>query len=287
MPRPPFASSADVDQAGIVSRLQELPLFSHFHEKHLLRILESSEVTDLSANTFVTHAGEPANELFILLEGEVLISFSSGAKKWETTFGPVSIFGESALLDVGALSMQVVTTAKSRIMEIPVKKIREIAQESHSIRELEDFRNAILVNQFFSSSPVFRSLSQTSIDYLSNRGALEYLDQGQVIFRQGDIGDCLYLIMRGSVDVHVHGMHVSRLGQGSFFGEIALIANIPRTATVCANEPSVFFRISADAFWEILVQNLDLGVFIETISENRLREDLEIASVAKRTGSAS
>jgi len=279
--------SADVDQAGIVSRLQELPLFSHFHEKHLLRILESSEVTDLSANTFVTHAGEPANELFILLEGEVLISFSSGAKKWETTFGPVSIFGESALLDVGALSMQVVTTAKSRIMEIPVKKIREIAQESHSIRELEDFRNAILVNQFFSSSPVFRSLSQTSIDYLSNRGALEYLDQGQVIFRQGDIGDCLYLIMRGSVDVHVHGMHVSRLGQGSFFGEIALIANIPRTATVCANEPSVFFRISADAFWEILVQNLDLGVFIETISENRLREDLEIASVAKRTGSAS
>jgi hypothetical protein len=36
-----------------------------------------------------------------------------------------------------------------------------------------------------------------------------------------------------------------------------------------------------------LVQNLDLGIFIETISENRLREDIEIASTAKRTGSAS
>lgn len=276
-----------IDQSGIVAQLQDLPLFSHFHEKHLMRIIEASEITDLPDRTYVAHSGEPANELFILLAGEVCVTYNSGLKKWDTVLGPVSIFGESALLDVGAQSLEVVTKAASRIMEIPVKKIREIARESHSIRELEDFRNAILVNQFFTSSPVFRTLSQSSIDFLSNRGALEYLDHGQIVFRQGDTGDCLYLLMRGSVDVQVHGMHVSQLNQGSYFGEIALIANIPRTATVCTREPCVFFKISADAFWDVLVQNLDLAVFIETISENRLREDLEMAAIVRPTGSDS
>ena len=103
---------------------------------------------------------------------------------------------------------------------------------------------------------------------------------------QGDNGDCLYLILRGSVDVQVHGIEIKRLFQGSFFGEIALIANIPRTATIISTEPSVFFKISSDAFWEVLVRHMDLGVFLETVSESRLREDLEMAAL-KPTGSDS
>jgi ATP-binding cassette subfamily B protein len=80
---------------------------------------------------------------------------------------------------------------------------------------------------------------------------------------------------------------MKRLSQSNFFGEIALIANIPRTASIRTLEPSVFFKISADAFWEILVQHMDLGVFLETVSESRLREDLEAATPYNRTGSDS
>jgi CRP-like cAMP-binding protein len=222
-----------------------------------------------------------------LLSGEVEITHNPGPKEWSSLLGPVSIFGESALLDSSVQSMQVVTKTATRILELPVSKIREVAQEAHTIRHLEDFRNAILVNQFFASSPVFRSLSTSATEFLSSRGALCYYDQGQTVFRQGDTGDSLFLVLRGGVDIWVHDIHVSALDQGQFFGEIALIANIPRTATVSVNVPTVLFRISADAFWEVLVQNLDLGVFIETISENRLRQDLEMASGLKATGTDS
>jgi CRP-like cAMP-binding protein len=81
--------------------------------------------------------------------------------------------------------------------------------------------------------------------------------------------------LRGSVSIYVHGVHVKSMTQGNFFGEIALIANIARTGRVSTTEPSVFFKIPADAFWEVLVQHIDLGVIIETISESRLREDLD------------
>jgi CRP-like cAMP-binding protein len=171
-------------------------------------------------------------------------------------------------------------------LRVPIQVLRSTAQEAQSIRHLDDFRNAILVNQFFASSPVFRSLSAESIDFLSSRGTLEYVDQNQSIFMQGDSGDSLYLILRGAVDVQVHGIQIKRLFQGSFFGEIALIANIPRTATIVSSEPCVFFKISSDAFWEVLVQHMDLGVFLETVSESRLREDLEMAAL-KPTGSDS
>ncbi len=79
-------------------------------------------------------------------------------------------------------------------------------------------------------------------------------------------------------------MCIKKLQQGSFFGEISMIANIPRTATIRTIEHSVFFRISADAFWEVLVQHMDLGVFLETISETRLKEDLELATVKAASG---
>lgn len=133
---------------------------------------------------------------------------------------------------------------------------------------------------------MFRSLSTSSIEFLCSRGTLEYFEAGQTVFNQGDSGDSFFLILRGSVDVSVHQTIIKRLRQGSFFGEIALIANIPRTATIFACEPCVFFKISSDAFWEVLVQHIDLGVFLETVSETRLKEDLALAPPAARDDAA-
>jgi CRP-like cAMP-binding protein len=125
------------------------------------------------------------------------------------------------------------------------------------------------------------------VEFLQSRGSLEYFDANQVVFNQGDHGDSVYMILRGSVEVEVHGTSVKRLMQGNFFGEIALLANLPRTATVITNEPCVFFKISTDSFWEILLQHIDLGVFLETVSESRLNEDLKILAPLKRTGTDS
>lgn len=272
----------------VAAKIESLPLFSHFHEQYLQQIIEQSEVLQFPPGAPLIKQGDVANDLFVLLEGEVEIIRTGlqGNSEWVTELGPISIFGEAALVDDQPRLIQVNSKTDGFVMRVPVSVLREAAEEARSIRYLEDFRNAILVNQFFASSPVFRSLSTASIDFLSSRGTLDYFDQNQLVFAQGDTGDCLYLILRGSVDVIVHSTPVKRLTQGNFFGEIALIANIPRTATIITAEPSVLFKISSDTFWEILVQHIDLGVFLETVSETRLREDLAIVP-APKTGTDS
>lgn len=281
-------SRLDWEKSAVTAKIEGLPLFSHFHEEQLTKIVERSQVLEFGAGAAIIHEGDPARELFVLLDGqvEILRSARAGAGEWKTELGAVSVFGEAALVDDQPRLARVSSRGKVHVLSVPIQVLRQAAEEAQSIRYLEDFRNAILVNQFFASSPVFRSLSTESIEFLSSRGSLEYFDQGQVIFNQGDMGDSLYLILRGAVTVSVHDLSVKTLAQGNFFGEISLIANIPRTATITASEPSVFFRISADSFWEVLVQHIDLGVFIEAVSESRLREDLEVIPL-KKTGSDS
>jgi CRP-like cAMP-binding protein len=271
----------------IIKNIEGLPLFSHFHEQHLEKIARGSQVLHFLEGVRIIVQGDPSRDLFVLLEGEVEVLRSSpmsSSEEWSHVMGPISVFGESSLVDESPRLANVHAKRGSTVMRVPVSLLKEVAQEAQSVRQLEVFRNAILVNQFFTSSPVFRSLSPSSIEFLCSRGTLEYFDQNRAVFKQGDKGDSLYLILRGSVAVTVHQTPVKRLHQGSFFGEIALIANIPRTATISTQEPCVFFKISADSFWEVLVQHMDLGVFIESVSETRLKEDLQIVP---RSGLAS
>lgn len=274
-----------------LSRLLEpLPIFSHLHDRHLTDLLKKCEIATFSEGAAIILEMQPARDLYVLLRGEIEVSraLKAGLKESLGDLSAVSLFGEAALIDESPRQADVFAKTECVVLKVPVQFLRQAAQEAETVRQLNDFRNAILVNQFFASSPVFRSLSTESIDFLIHRGTLEYADQGNVVFSQGDQGDSLYLILRGSINVLVNGVKVKKLGQGSFFGEISLIASIPRTATIETTEPSVFFRITADAFWEVLIQHMDLGVFLETISETRLKEDLNIAPLElKRTGTGS
>jgi EAL domain-containing protein (putative c-di-GMP-specific phosphodiesterase class I) len=71
----------------------------------------------------------------------------------------------------------------------------------------------------------------------------ENFSAGEIIFKEGDPGDSAYIIDEGSVEVSVSSTQQSRLGKGELFGEIALIDQQPRTATVRAVENTVLIPI--------------------------------------------
>ncbi|HET9615393.1 MAG TPA: cyclic nucleotide-binding domain-containing protein, partial [Candidatus Limnocylindrales bacterium] len=84
------------------------------------------------------------------------------------------------------------------------------------------------------SRSVFRALPPPTIEALSGHLASVQVPAGQHVFRQGDPGDRFYIIEEGSVAIEIGGRFVRKLGPGADFGEIALIRNVPRTASVRA-----------------------------------------------------
>lgn len=73
---------------------------------------------------------------------------------------------------------------------------------------------------------------------------------GQVVMQEGEPGDCFYMIETGSCSITVGGREVNRLGSGDGFGEIALLRQVPRTATVTALTNMELFRLDRQPFLE-------------------------------------
>jgi CRP-like cAMP-binding protein len=85
--------------------------------------------------------------------------------------------------------------------------------------------------------PLFDGLGKRDLEALARLADEVDVPAGKVLAHQGDIGHEFFLIRRGRAEVTRDGEHVADLGPGDFFGEMALISEDRRTASVTASEP--------------------------------------------------
>ena len=96
--------------------------------------------------------------------------------------------------------------------------------------------------------PLFAPLPLATLETLSRRVARVPLSAGREVIREGEVGDRFYVVASGRLGVSRGGERVEERGPGDFFGEIALVRDIRRTATVTATSDALLFALARDDF---------------------------------------
>ncbi|KAI8621293.1 cyclic nucleotide-binding-like protein [Chytriomyces sp. MP71] len=104
---------------------------------------------------------------------------------------------------------------------------------------------------------------------------------GDFIFHQGEIGTDMFFIQTGAVNILTNGRFITNLKDGSFFGEVALIANVPRTASIQAATNCTLYRLNSSDFNAIIVEFEDMKIRVDQIYKDRM---IKIQQASKQKG---
>ena len=188
-------------------------------------------LVDVSGMTMMQRAApdEVLARVFGLLESLLLLTVALGS-----LVAPLLVdwLGDrGALVVAGALLPVLVVPAWPRLTAID--RAARVPEE-----QLELLRG----------NAIFAPLPASTLEQLADRMTEVRAQAGEQIVRQGEPGDLFYVIEEGTVEVAVDGQPAHELGRGESFGEIALLRNVPRTATVTARTDVLLYALDRSTF---------------------------------------
>ncbi len=120
------------------------------------------------------------------------------------------------------------------------------------------------------SVPIFAPLPGMTLEHLAGRLVPLRLEPGTVVVREGDPGDRFFIVADGTVEVSEYGRVVAELGAGGYFGEIALIRDVARTATVTTATQTVLYALDRDDFLAAVTSHAPSAEAAEEVVSSRL-----------------
>ncbi len=273
---------------GMVSYLKGVPLFSGVPAHQLLTHVEIIEWVAKRAGTRLFAQGDDGDACFILTEGEaaVIVDGEEVAR-----VGVGECLGEMSLLERAPRSATVEMVSDGRLMKIATDRFRELVTLEPEVarallrtldRRIRDTQRRIPRGAVTSEAPppvimsavrrmttpnlqhiiptlsalcrveLFRELPLESLTRIAELVQEVSLGKDEVLFRQGDAGDAMYLIIAGGVEIIVDDTPVATLGPNAYTGEMALVGSRSRSATVRIVEETRLLRLWSDDFTQLL-----------------------------------
>lgn len=112
--------------------------------------------------------------------------------------------------------------------------------------------------------PLFRNIDSAKLKLLAFTSERLVFAPGDALFHQGDMGDAAYIIVDGEAEVTIESsagpLAVATVKRNDFIGEISILCDVPRTATITATEELVTLRIAKDVFFQLITQFPQMSV---------------------------
>jgi CRP/FNR family cyclic AMP-dependent transcriptional regulator len=146
--------------------------------------------------------------------------------------------------------------------------------------------------------PMFAQVEASKLKLLAFTSARVAFEPGQILFKEGDMGDAAYLVVEGEADILVDTpsgqLKVATVGKNAFVGEIAILCDVPRTATVQAKDRLVTLRIAKELFLRLVTEfpSMAVGIMRELahrleVNNKNLRKVLSEMEQLKKSQGAS
>jgi CRP-like cAMP-binding protein/Zn-dependent protease len=242
------------------SLIDALPAFDDLDEDALSDLAGRVALVSISDGQTIFRQGDVADAFYVVRSGTVHIEdedVEEGDTRVLTTLHRGDAFGELGLL--GSAPRAATARAEGGVTLFRVDKASFDALLADDI-DAPDFAPTMQAYAELRSLGPFRGLATTDLALVLDHGSWVNAAPGEAVITQGEPGDAFYVIGSGRADVVRDGDVVASLGAGDYFGEVALLTDEPRNATIVAHTPSRVFRLDREGFGEVIAQTFRRGV---------------------------
>jgi len=253
-------------------------LFPQFSEEDCEYLIDNSKILTIPSGTAVCREGEYGDTSFAIMKGVVEISINADGHENLTLalLEEGNIFGEMAALSGQPRNATVTAKDELTVLEIPSNTLKGLMKKSPGFNDsIENLYSERAVQTYLRKVPFFTKLSPTTLEQLENKVKLITYKQGDIIFGEGEVGDSLYIIRSGFVKVSKKQDDkekiVAYISHGNYFGEMALLEDETRSATISAFTKTEVVQVLKDDFNDLLKKDPEISEMIQdSIIERKL-----------------
>ncbi len=240
--------------------IDALPIFDELPEDVLSDLAGRVGLRTLGRGEPVFRQGERPDAFYVLRRGSVEVveeDPDTGREHVIRTLERGAAFGELGLLQGSSRAATVRAVGTAHVFVIDKGTFDELLLDTATA--LPEFAPTLQAAAELHSLPPFATLTVEQISGLLDHGTWINLPPKRTVFRQGQAADAFYAIASGQVEVSEDRRVVATLGAGDYFGEVALLLDVPRTAAIRTITPVRAFRLNRVGFDAVLARSFARG----------------------------
>ncbi|KAI5076571.1 hypothetical protein GOP47_0008636 [Adiantum capillus-veneris] len=221
---------SDEAKRRLKKALQNNYLFAKLDEEQTKIVIDAVEEEKHKAGDVIICQGDPGDRFYLLENGTCEVWLLKPGKTTPDLvkhYADGDSFGELALLYGSPRAATVKATTDCTLWAMDRVTFRSILLQTTSSQRK-------MYEKFLEDVPLLKSLDKYERAAISDVLNTEYFEAGQNIIVEGQAGNKFYLLEEGEAEAKKGGKVLMRYKRGDYFGELALLNNKPRAATVCA-----------------------------------------------------
>ncbi|CAM9248368.1 unnamed protein product [Discosporangium mesarthrocarpum] len=224
---------SDDESARILDILHNNMIFKHLDEQQINQVKDSMFLVEKEAGNVVIKAGDTGDNFYVIDQGTIDVYVQNkDTESKAKSMGPGEAFGELALMYSTPRTATCKAATPLRLWALDRISFKVILQATTTAKRKQ-------AKVFLDKVPILSSLTEYEVLTIADALVEESYDDGDIVCKQGEQGDAFYIIKQGTVailqtDATGEDTEVTRLDEGHYFGEVALMVGTVRQATVKA-----------------------------------------------------